>query len=157
MTVPRRSLEDEIDAAGEETRREILANCHRAGFTDARIGKLMAGMLSGSIETDSGRVIECSERTMAFALERYLDLSAAIPKRQSKMRIESDQRVLRLTVGDGSLGSVVDLDKLRSLPPEKRAAALKLLSEVMTTTPASETNSVAALPPGETSEEHSEG
>lgn len=150
----RRSLEDEIDAAGEETRQAILARFERVGVNGAKIADLMAGMLNGEIRTDSGRVIECSERTVAFAVERFLDLTAAVPKRQSKLKVESDQRVLRLTVGDGSLGNVVDLDKLRSLPPEKRAAALKLLGEVMRE-PGSE--SAAALPPGEAKSQGAEG
>lgn len=151
----RKSLEDEIDEAGEATRQAILARFDAVGVNGNTIADLMAGMLNGEIKTATGRTIECSERTVAFAVERYLDLTAAIPKRQSKMRIESDQRVLRLSVGDGSLGSVVDLDKLRALPPDKRQAALKLLGEVMTQP--GDMKSVAALPPGKASEEQTEG
>lgn len=112
-------MEDDIEEQGEISRKNILAAMAEAGLDDALLGRELAGIVK-----DAGTQAKIKLDAIALAIS----LKSAMPKRVQKHKIQSEQRVLRVTYQNGALP--MDAERLKRLKPTERALLLDLTAKM---------------------------
>ena len=140
------TIEHEIEEAGEVARKTMIEQANKAGMTPARMGEMLAQLCMGEVKVGNGQTQKVSVRDRADALNQLVALHAAIPKRATRVNVNSEQRILSLSLGDGAVPGRISLDKLRAMPAARRREVLAALREV---TADDETDATPALPAGE--------
>lgn len=110
---------DDIEAEGDSFRCAIIQNLRMIGVNEAALAAELQTLLT------QGEDMAVKSK----AVDQILALTAAIPRRTQRVKIDSTQRSLHLTLGNGSLGSV-DLGRVAKLPPEERQQAVRLLARL---------------------------
>lgn len=112
---------DDAERSGEVSRKNILRAMDESGLNDNLIGSQLAGIVKD---------IHAPAKVRLDAIALAIDLKSAMPKRVQRHKIQSEQRVLRVSYENGALPSVggaqLDAEKLKKLKPTERALLVEL-------------------------------